>query len=67
MRWYKLLKENNGHLHSMASTRLGVTILTLAQHLSMITQMVNSISLTGQREAQDITDIERRLVGSLAR
>ena len=36
-------RENNEHLHSMASTRLG---LTLAQDSFMITEVVNSISLT---------------------
>ena len=39
-------RGNNKHLHSMASTRLGVTILTLAQHPFIITEVVNSISLT---------------------
>ena len=39
-------RGNNEHLHLMASTRLGVTILTLAQHPFMITEVVNSISLT---------------------
>ena len=35
-------RGNNEHLHSMTSTRLG----TLAQHPFMITEVVNSISLT---------------------
>ena len=37
------MRGNNEHLHSMTSTRLG---LTLAQHPFMITEVVNSISLT---------------------
>ena len=37
------MRGNNEHLHSMASTRLG---LTSAQHPFMITEVVNSISLT---------------------
>ena len=39
------MRGNNEHLHSMASTGLGVTILILAHHPFMITE-VNSISLT---------------------
>ena len=39
-------RGNNEHLHSIASTRLGVTILILAQQPFMITEVVNSISLT---------------------
>ena len=40
------MRGNNEHLHSMASTRLWVTILILAQNPFMITEVVNSISLT---------------------
>ena len=39
-------RGNNEHLHSMTSTGLGVTFLTLAQHPFMITEVVNSVSLT---------------------
>ena len=38
-------RGNNEHLHSMASTRQG---LTLTQHPVMITEVVNSISLTNK-------------------
>ena len=41
-------RGNNEHLH-LVSTRLGVTILTLAQHPFMITEVVNSISLTDEQ------------------
>ena len=41
-------RGNNENLHSMASTRLGITILTLAQHPFMITE-VDSISFTDKQ------------------
>ena len=48
-------RGNNEHLHSMASTRLGVTILTLAQHPFMIPEVVNSISLTDKEKPRTRT------------
>ena len=47
-------RGNNEHLHLMASTRLGVTILTLAQDPFMITEVVNSISLTDKERPRTL-------------